>query len=80
MPKATHEGFSFPIVTTTHIVIVNMVTSPIEPTKMDKDKYEILLVNPKTTFKSPTKATIKSSVDEKYVNCPSPPQKKPRYV
>jgi hypothetical protein len=56
------------------VAIVNMVTSPIEPTKMDEDEYEVLLVNPKRTFKSPTKVTIESSTDEKYANCPSPPK------
>ncbi len=56
-------------------IIVNMVTSPIEPTKMDEDEYEVLLVNPKRTFKSPTKATIESSTNEEYANCPSPPKK-----
>jgi hypothetical protein len=49
-----------------------MVTFPIEPTKMDEDEYEVLLVNPKRTFESPTKAKIKSSTNEEYANCPSP--------
>jgi hypothetical protein len=41
---------------------------------MDEDEYKVLLVNPKRTFKSPTKATIESSIDEEYANCPSPPK------
>jgi hypothetical protein len=56
-----------------------MVTSPIEPTKMDEDEYELLLVNPKRTFKSLAKVTIESYVFEEYANCPTPPPKtKPR--
>ncbi len=74
-PRLPHERPSSPIVTTTHIAIVNMVTSPIEPIKMDEDEYEVFLVNPKRTFKSPTKATIENSADEKYANCPNPPKK-----
>jgi hypothetical protein len=49
-----------------------MVTFPSEPTKMDEDEYEVLLVNPKRTFESPTKPKIKSSTNEEYANCPSP--------
>jgi hypothetical protein len=45
---------------------------------MDEDEYDVLLVNPKRTFKSLTKATIESSVDEEYANCPSPPKKQNR--
>ncbi len=74
-PRLPHEGPIFQIVTTTRTAIVNMVTSPIEPTKMDEDEYEVLLVNLKRTFKSPTKAKIESSVYEEYANCPSPPKK-----
>jgi hypothetical protein len=48
-PRLLHEGPSFPTSTATHAAIVNMVTSPIEPTKMDEDEYEVLLVNPKKT-------------------------------
>jgi hypothetical protein len=74
-PRLPHEGPSLPIATTTRTVIVNMVTSLIESTKMDEDEYEVLLVNPKRTFKSPAKAIIESFVDEEYANCPSPPKK-----
>jgi len=80
-PRLPHEGPSSPIAAIMCTVIINMVTSLIEPTKMDENEYKVLLVNPKRTFKSPTKTIIESSVDEKYVNCPSPPKKtKPRYV
>jgi len=80
-PKMPHEKLNSPTTTTTCIVIINMVTFPIEPTKMDEDEYEVLLVNPKRTFKSPTKVTIKSFADEEYANCPRPPPpKKPRYA
>jgi hypothetical protein len=71
-PRLPHERPSSPTIATTHTIIVKMVTSPIEPTNMDEDEYEVLLVNPKRTFKSLTKATIKSSIDENYANCPSP--------
>jgi len=73
--RLPHEGPSSPTTTTTHTVIINMVTFPIELTKMDDDEYEVLLINPKRTFKSPTKATIENSADEKYANCPNPPKK-----
>jgi hypothetical protein len=73
--RLPHEGLSSPIVITACTVIVNMVTSLIESTKMDEDEYEVLLVNPQRTFKSPTKTTIESFVDEEYANCPSPPKK-----
>ncbi len=72
-PRLPHEGPSFPTSTSTCVVIINMVTSPIEPTKMDEDECEVLLVNPKRTFKSPIEA-IESSTDEEYANCPSPPK------
>jgi hypothetical protein len=62
-PRLPHEGPSFLIVATTRIVVINMVTFLIEPTKMDEDEYEVLLVNPKRTFMSPTKVTIESSFD-----------------
>jgi hypothetical protein len=74
-PRLPHEGPISPTIATTHTVIVNMVTSPIEPTKMDENEYRVFLVNPKRTFKNLAKATIESSVDEKYANCPSPPKK-----
>ncbi len=74
-PRLPREGLSSPTTTTTHSVIVNMVTSPIKPTKMDEDEYELLLVNPKRTFKSLAKATIESFADEEYANCPSSPKK-----
>jgi hypothetical protein len=48
-PRLPHEGPSFPTSTTTRATIVNMVTSPIEPSKMDE---EVLLVNPKRTLRT----------------------------
>ncbi len=75
-PRLPHEGPSSQTTTTTHIIIVNMVTFPIELTKMGEDEYEVLLVNPQKTFKSLAKARIESSIDEEYANCPSPPKKK----
>jgi len=74
-PRLPHEGPISPTVTTTCTVFVNMVTSLIEPTKMDENEYEVFLVNPQRTFKSLAKATIERSIDEEYANCPSPPPK-----
>jgi hypothetical protein len=74
--RLPHEGPSSPTTATTHNVIINMVTFPIELTEMDDNEYEVLLINPKRTFKSPTKATIENSADEKYANYPKPPKNK----
>jgi hypothetical protein len=59
MPKLPHEGPISPTIATTRTI--NMVTSTIEPTKMDENDYEVFLVNPKRTFNSLAKATIENS-------------------
>jgi len=46
-PRLPHEGPISPIVAITCIVIVNMVTSPIEPTKMDENECEVFWSIPK---------------------------------